>query len=207
MLVDTLLDLIITDGSGGVAKVYNGQLLSPLGFDKDQQVTEFEPLYIMNVPIMKESGLTFEDLDVMFVELLLEGKKFSRFDILDTDTKNIRAFIKRAIRDFKEALGLEKPCKKLAVLGADLSAIERPFSQLLRAFEYVEFLENPLLEDNIFIVPLDTKCGAIVTQGKSKQNYGMFVYEECVKKLFFYSDDDLHSAMSQLIRDLETGDL
>lgn len=207
MLVDTLLDLIITDGSGGVAKVYNGQLLSPLGFNKDQQVTEFEPHYIMNVPIMKESGLTFEDLDVMFVELLLEGKKFSRFDILDTDTKNIRAFIKRAIRDFKEALGLEKPCKKLAVLGADLSAIERPFSQLLRAFEYVEFLENPLLEDNIFIVPLDTKCGAIVTQGKSKQNYGMFVYEECIKKLLFYSDDDLHSVMSQLIRDLETGDL
>lgn len=205
MLANILLDTIIADRSRGGVKVYNGQLLSPLVFDAHKHIRELESLEMINVPIIEDTDLDEEMLDLLLVELLRGSKRCAEFDVLNTEHKNIRGFIKRAIRNFREHVGIRS--RKIAVISKNLSEIREPFQQLLRAFEYVEFLEHPLMSEEIFIVPLDVKCGAIVTQGKGKQKYGMVLYEECVKKLLFYTDDDLRGVMSQLMEDLESGEI
>lgn len=204
MLNNILLDTIVADGSGGVVKVYNGQLLSPLIFDAHKRICELDSLQMINVPII-EDDLDGEMLDLLLVELLRGSKRCADFNVLNTETKNIRNFIKRAIRNFREHVGIRS--RKIAVISKDLREIREPFQQLLRVFEYVEFLEHPSMSEEIFIVPLDVKCGALVTQGKGKRKYGMMIYEECVKKLLFYTDDDLRCVMSQLMEDLESGEI
>lgn len=205
MLSNILLDTIVADGSGGAVKVYNAQLLSPLAFDARKRICELDSSQMINVPIIDDNDLDEEMLDLLLVELLRGSKRCADFDVLNTEIKNIRGFIKRAIRNFREHVGVRS--RKIAVISKDLSEIREPFQQLLRAFEYVEFLEHPLMSEEIFIVPLDVKCGALVTQGKGKQKYGMMIYEECVKKLLFYTDDDLRGVMSQLMEDLESGEI
>lgn len=205
MLFPLLFDVIVAGGASPSVKVYNGNLFTPLVFDHDKSLKQLQPTSLINVPLIEDDALAYTQLDVLAAELLTTSTRCNCFDILNADPKNLRAFISKALRDYEEQLGI--PIKKLGVIGEEFSLVEEPFRQLLKDLEYVEFIENPLFHHQLVLVPLGFKCGAIIRQGEEAPRFGLVLYEDCVKRLIFYSDDDLSLLLEHIIVDLDSGEL
>lgn len=204
MLTQTFLETIVTD-SNAVAKIYNAELMSPLAFNPSKEVIELSSQQLVNLPIMKDDDLAESHLDLLLIELILTSNRCTTFDILNKNVLNLRAFIRKAVRDFKKDFGTK--VRKVAVLGGQVERFYQPFMRLLRSFEYAEFIECEFFENSVVLLPLDIKIGALVRSGKGQSKYGMLIYEEYLKKLTLHSDDDVQSEMAQLVADLDAGDL
>lgn len=205
MINEILLEKISTDDSNRVVKIYNKQLLTPLTFNAQKEILELDCSRLINIPILNDEGLKSSDLDLLLVELLKKSKRTVEFDVFNTDVRNLKNFIKKATREFREYVSLKT--QKIAVLSKSKNKLETPLRQLLKLFEYVEFIEHPAFNNQVLIVPLDIKCGSLITLKSNKNKYGMVVYEEYIKKLIIHTNNDLNVILSQIIKELDTGEI
>lgn len=205
MLHEIVLDKITTDGSGKFAKVYNGRFFSPLVLHPQKGIIELDSIQMINVPIFSEVAILKQDLDLLLIQLIRYSKRSTRFDVLNSEDQNVKTFIEKAVGEFKRKDGT--PVRKIAVIGKDLEVLRKPFDLLLKTFEYVEFLDGYDFPNEIILVPIEEFSGAVVYQGVGKKNVGIVLYEECIKKLVFYNDNDLKNIMNMLKSLEDQGDL
>lgn len=204
MLTENLLDLVTVESSNKIVKIYNTNLLSPLTFTTSKEVMELPSSQMIKVPLINDVELIPFHFDLLLLQLLRNSRRCLTFDVLNDNPNNMKGFIRKAIQGTE---GIIERYRKVAVLGKNLDGIRQPFSQLLRIFEYVEFIEIAFLAEEIVILPLDVKCGSLIMQEGKNPKYGMVLYEEYIKKFHFYTDSDLQKLMSQIITDLDTGEL
>lgn len=187
-------------------KIFNKYCFSPFATDKNLILRELDSKRTFSLPTFHIEEENVEQvLEDVFVELLFESKRSSKCDVLNTNTKNLKSVIKRVLKELQTSL--HSKIERIAIVGSDLKIVEEPIQQLLCDFNFVEFVENNIFKSQIILIPKDVKIGSLVSFSEEPTRFGMFIYEEYVKRLEFYSDADLQVVLNQLITDLETGEL
>lgn len=189
MLISRFLRTIISDDAGRQVKACNQFRFPSVTFDSTKQICYLPSTHLIDIPVFADTKLTVAQTDLLFIELLRSCKHSTAVDVLIDDPEHWRDVFNSLVMSLFETL--ESNVTKIAILGNGLERFQTLFQAMLKDFKFIELFEHPALRTDIIVLPLDMPCGYLVKLGKRRQKTGLAVFEKCVKRLSFHTDDQL----------------
>ena len=189
-LHNRLLSSVHDNGLLPIVSVLNKHRLVPIALTADKEPIRGENSSTVRVPIIKDTQLGPEQIDILLIQLLKSCTDSFSKDILIDNPEHWRTYFATIFESYRRVFGVS--FHKIAVVGGSAAKLEEVLKAFLGDFEYIELFEHPALKSDSFILPLDIPCGTIVYRGsKKKPQVGMVLYETCVRRLSFHLDDEL----------------
>lgn len=189
MLAERFLETILADNVGPAGKVLNPYRSRSVAFSSDKQIVYLPAESTIDVPFFSDRKLTPTQLDILFVQLVRSAKHGTTADLLIDTPASWERLLNEMIRDLQVAV----PGKltKIAILGHNLNKFHDLLNKIVKTLDFVEVFEHKAFKTDIVILPLGVPTGRIVARTAKKQEVGLVVYEDFVKRLSFHSDDQM----------------
>lgn len=200
MFYKRFLDIVRSTNANSTIKIVNSELYTPLAFDSEKFIIEYEPNYLLNI---KTFTSLVRNIDSLFFELLLASRRSSSFDALNLESLNLSRFFEQALKGYVQD-GID--ASKLIILGNHSPELEEALVHLALKITYVEYFPIAELQNICLILPMDTKIGSLIIQGTKRKRYGIVIYEEYLKKLISFPDSLLQKAVEEILKRDKRGD-